>query len=133
MSLDALRNAATVLALAALLAGCDSSDRAGVYGVVTRADGAPLAGARVTAKSKDGKFVRGITDVEGKYQLGVAEYGDGVPPGEYQVTVHEDRGDSDDRTPRTLPEKYENPDESGLTLNVTAGGATEFNIKLEAL
>jgi hypothetical protein len=116
-----------------LAAGCGQSNRAGVYGKVTRQDGSPLVGARVTAKSDDGRFARGVSDQEGRYQLGVAEYGDGLPPGDYHVTVHEDRGDGDDRTPRTIPEKYEDPAQSGLTLSVKPGDSTEFNITVESL
>ena len=116
----------------ALLA-CGHTDRATVYGRVTRQDDSPLAGARVMAKSADGQFARGVTDADGRYELGVAEYGDGVPPGDYHVSIHEDRGDRRDRIPRTVPEKYENPEQSGLGVKVSAGETSELNIMIEPL
>lgn len=122
------------LLLASLLvvaAGCGGSDRAAVQGRITRHDGTPLAGATVTARSDEtGKWAKGVTDADGKYELGVVNAGDGIPPGDYYVTVVEDRGDQG-QLPATIPAKY-GKSTSGLTLTLSAGDAKEFNVTLDA-
>jgi len=116
------------------LAGCSGSDRGGVVGTVTRSDGAPLVGARVTARSDvTGKWATGITDDAGRFELGAAEAGDGIPPGEYYVKINEDRGSWDNPRPRTIAAKYEDPKQSGLKVAVEAGKQASLELKLESL
>jgi hypothetical protein len=113
-------------------AGCQGNDRAKVSGKLLRQDGTPLAGARVIATSGSaGKSAYGTTDQQGKFELGVAQEGDGVPPGKYEVTIVEDRGDPDNRRPASIAAKYRDPATSGLTLDVQAGETAELNLTLE--
>ncbi len=87
----------------------------------------------ITARSSEtGKWARGTTDADGRFVLGTAEVGDGIPPGDYYVTIAEDRGEMDQR-PRTIPEKYERSTASGLQLTVLAGENTTLDAKLDAL
>ncbi len=87
----------------------------------------------VTARSNEtGKWASGTTDAEGRFELGVAQVEHGIPPGDYYVTIAEDRGEMDQR-PRTVPEKYERPTASGLQLTAKAGENTTLDIKLDAL
>ena len=112
--------------------GCGNPERATVSGTLLRKDGTPLAGARVIARSNEtGKAGYGQTDGHGRFELGVAEESDGIPPGDYYVVIVEDRGDEHNRRPPTIAAKYRNPSTSGLALTVKAGENAELNATLE--
>jgi hypothetical protein len=115
-----------------LSAGCGGSDRATVTGKLMRQDGSALAGARVIATSSEsGKSAYGATDEQGRFELGVAEQGDGIPPGDYQVVIVEDRGDPDNRRMASIAAKYQGAATSGLRLIVAAGEKAELNATLD--
>ncbi|MBI1311746.1 hypothetical protein GC176_10680 [bacterium] len=142
------------------IAGCGGS-KAGrettyeVSGKVTLA-GAPLEGATVSFFPSEGqRSAMGLTDGEGQYVLTTYEYGDGAMPGKYKITIrkaipkkpgtsntHEAyaSGQVDmskmhkgevEAEPSALPERYQNPDESGFQADVTAGGENHFDLPLE--
>ena len=114
------------------IAGCGSSDRANVTGTLLRKDGTPLVGARVIARSPEtGESAYGITDSEGRFELGAAAESGGIPPGGYEVLIVEDRGDPDHRKPLSIAAKYRDPSASGLKVNVTAGEQAELNLTLD--
>jgi hypothetical protein len=113
--------------------GCQSSDRVIVSGRITRRDGSPVVGSRVTFRSPStGKWASGVTDGDGRYELGTTREGEGIPPGEYVVAVAENRGDWDRPKPRTIQGKYENLQTSGLSCTVDASGRAKFDFELEA-
>lgn len=113
-------------------AGCASSDRVSVTGRVTRRDGSPVAGSRVTFRSPaTGAWASGVTDNDGYYELGMDQRGDGIPPGEYTVAVAEDRGDWDNPKPATIHAKYASAKTSGLSIAVEAEGDQTYDIELE--
>jgi hypothetical protein len=115
------------------MAGCGDSDRASVTGTLLRKDGAPLVGARVIARSpQTGESSYGITDAEGKFELGASADSRGVSPGDYELLIVEDRGDPDHRKPRSIAAKYRNSSTSGLSVNVKAGEQAEVNFTLDA-
>lgn len=116
----------------AVSVGCNRSDRCSVSGTLLHADGTPLVGARVIARSGDGKYAYGMTDSVGLFKLGIDKPGDGVPPGEYQLSISEDRGDADNRRRPTIAEKYENAKTSGLSINAEAGGSENREFKLDS-
>ena len=112
--------------------GCSKSDRIGVQGRVTRKDGTPLVAAKIAVRSPEsGKSAIGFTDSDGRYQLGTAAVGDGLLPGEYYLTVFEDRGPVEKMRPRTINAKYEAPHLSGLQLSVQPGEPTNYDIVLD--
>jgi len=112
--------------------GC-GSDRAEVSGRVTRADGSPLVGARVIARSDaTGKSANGVTNGDGRYVLSTVEPGDGVPAGDYKASVIEFRGTGDNMRPASIPTKYGNPDESGLTFAVAGGEEKVFDVVVDS-
>jgi hypothetical protein len=122
---------ACVLAIIALAAGCQHSERVNVDGRVVRHDGTPLKHATVIARSDEtGKWARGTTDSDGYYELGTASAGDGIPPGVYRVTIMEGEDDLR-RSPPTVPAKYVNPTSSKLELTVAKGKRITFDIKLD--
>jgi len=120
-----------LLGMAALLAGCQSSDKVSVSGRVVRHDGTPLKGATVIARSDEtSKWAKGITDTDGHYELGAAVAGDGIPPGIYHVTIMENLGFSGLNKP-TVPAKYVSPNTSKLQLTVPKGKKFVFDITLD--
>lgn len=82
-----------IVLLATLVAGCGSSPDSNrletkpVMGVV-KFKGQPVSGATVTflAKNKTPGST-GQTDAEGRFVMTTYEHGDGVVPGEYDVTI----------------------------------------------
>ena len=130
----AFRFAPFTLAIAILICncGCSDGDRANVTGRVVRTDGAPLVGATVIARSDEtGKSVTGVTDANGSFQLGGAEPGDGVLPGEYGVIVMEYRGRPDNMKPPSIADKYADPASSGLMFSVQSGEDKVFDIAVD--
>jgi hypothetical protein len=121
-----------MLFLLAVFTGCGGADKAAVSGTLLHQDGTPVIGARVLARSNEtGKSAYGQTNASGYYELGGSEPGDGIPPGEYYVTIVEDLGDEDNRRPPTISNKYRNPATSGLSLTVMAGEHVVLDAKLD--
>jgi hypothetical protein len=113
--------------------GCGgASDRAYVTGTILHRDGSPMVGATVAANGDEtGRSARGQTNGDGRYELGTAKIGDGIPAGNYHVSIVEDLGDRDHRNPPTLAGKYRNPATSGLELSVKSGEHKVFDAKLD--
>lgn len=137
-----------LLSLVALtLTGCGSgSDTIPVTGTVTL-DGKPLEGASVNfSPAEAGTPARAVTDASGKFELTTNEPKDGALPGSYNVGVTKMDKDSVDSTaapdgsaeegmmlsgpgagrvaprPKSLiPDKYTNPNKSGITVEVKEG------------
>jgi hypothetical protein len=131
-----LRVPRTCAAFGALLLalGCGGGDRAEVSGKVTRADGSPLVGARVIARSDaTGKSANGVTDNDGHYVLSMVEPGDGVPAGDYKASIIEFRGTGDNMRPASISLKYGNPDESGLAFAISGGEEKVFDVVVDPL
>lgn len=111
--------------------GCNG-DVAHVSGRVSRSDDAPLVGARVVARSDaTGRSVEGLTDADGSYALTTVEIPNGMPAGEYKVTILESRGRADSMRPATIASKYGNGDQSGLAFAVTEGEKKVFDIVVD--
>lgn len=137
--------------------GCGSDDGrpplARVSGTVTY-KGKPLAGAAIVfLPEKQGiRSALSVTDEQGRYKLWTYEKGDGAPVGNHQVTVAL-RGPPEkaalhpsvkgknlgeayyEQVAATgkplIPEKYFNPDTSGLTANVVKGKDNVVDFDLE--
>jgi hypothetical protein len=93
----------------------------------------PLVGARVVARSgESGKSVYGTTDSEGRFTLRSDGADDGIPPGSYDISVLEDRGDPDSRSRPTIAAKYRDPTTSGLKVEVGVGESKEAIFTLDA-
>ena len=126
------------LAMLAVLPACSNAIKTeGVTGVVTY-NGEPLADATVKFLPTDGTGSQsyGKTNEKGEYKLqtilGAADAG--TTPGEYKVTVDcvetyetgvtfEENGEEKNETKvrSVIPEKYNNPETSGLTATVNPG------------
>jgi len=71
----------------------------------------------------------GPIGADGKFKMGTTQAGDGVPPGNYQVTVMgTSTGDYTSRV-RVIDEKYESQEKSGLKFTVESK-PNEYKLKL---
>ena len=135
------------------VAGCgDSGPRAVIEKVVPVSgtltyQGKPLEQYRVTFMPTDGRRAAvGITDVAGKFVLGTNDVGDGAPAGKHKVAIvwappasagtpgQEAIVDDTSKLPKPkvkIPEKYGNPDTSGLEQEVPARGIKDVKIDLQ--
>jgi hypothetical protein len=112
--------------------GCGDSDRTAVVGRVTRRDGSPVVGARIAFRSPaTGQTAIGFTDDDGRYTLGTSRAAEGVLPGEYEVTVSEDRGPIMNPRPRTIHPGYEAAQTSPLKFTVEPGGEMTYDFALQ--
>lgn len=136
----------------------DRQPTAPASGVVTHR-GEPVEGATVTfIPATNPVPAYGITDAEGRFQLTTYEQDDGAIIGEHYVTVNKTTGatppsgpastgnndpeDFDNYVPPSLgvtpppvvkhlvPERYSQPETSGLTAKVTSDGPNSFTFDL---
>ncbi len=119
-------------ALGAIPLGCGSSgpEMASVHGKVTY-NGQPVPKGTVSFQStapEGGRNATGMINPDGTYTLQTENPGDGAQLGEYRVAISARDDAILDYIPkkpvppkRLVPEKYENPDTSGLTATVKSG------------
>lgn len=131
------------MALPVLLAGCGGSDgpeMAKVTGKVTY-QGKPLTKGTISFVSTDPSRsnANSVIGPDGSYSLQTTNPGDGAVVGDYKIVVSDvdpnslntpAPGEPVKKQERLIPEKYENPDASGLTRKVVSGSNT-FDIALE--
>ena len=130
-----------------LLSGCggpDLPDTFRVIGTITH-HGQPVAGYAVLFNpTKGGRPARGETDDEGKFTLSTFDFGDGAISGDHNVAIsfitdykylpgEEPEGESQvvQKPSVTIPDKYGDPEMSGLKLTVEETGKNNFDIILE--
>lgn len=135
------------------LAGCANSESGGRHPPVAKAGGTvlyqgqPVAGAEVTFNNAEANSTgTAKTDAAGRFQLSTFGSSDGVVPGHQLVAIR--RVDVIDKTPPgvdvsaggtavppeyrwIVPQKYSNAATSGLTADVKAGAANDFNFDLK--
>lgn len=125
------------------LSGCGSegtADTEPVTGTVTY-NGAPVADASVTFTPEKGRPATGITDAAGKFTLTTFAKDDGAVPGKHKVAVAPNASQIAPMpgTPEAaaaaagkppFPARYSNPEQSGLTAEVKAGGDNDFTFPL---
>ena len=113
----------------AAVAGCSHSNATAPPEVVRASGtlayrGQPVVDAQLTFWSDDlSEPAFALTDVRGEFRCMTNDTGDGMPPGEYVVTVSSSRGG--------IPDKYANVDSSPLHVTVDGEAATEFALVLE--
>ncbi|MBR6387870.1 MAG: carboxypeptidase regulatory-like domain-containing protein [Thermoguttaceae bacterium] len=114
--------------------------------VVQYDDGTPVAEATVALRNPDANAGRtwnltGVTDAQGKVALKTDGQWDGAPAGTYQVMVTKEVSELDQGTEpgasvivksvtRFVDQKYNNPNTSGITVEVKEGGEAEHVIKV---
>lgn len=131
------------MVLPALVIGCGGSggpEMATVTGKVTY-QGKPLTKGTISFISTDPSRsnANSVIGPDGSYSLQTTNPGDGAVVGDYKVIVSDvdpnslntaAPGEPVKKQERLIPEKYENPDSSGLTRKVESGRNT-FDIALE--
>jgi len=144
----------TVCSLVVLFtAGCGGySQRAHIENVVPAAgtltyQGKPLEGYQVTLLPTDGRRpATGITDAAGKFTLGTNNVGDGAPPGTHRVAIvwspprpagemgQETINDNPATLPKPkirIPERYNDPEKSGITQDIPKRGSRDIKFDLQ--
>jgi hypothetical protein len=96
-------------------------------GRVTISNGAPLSGARLIfhangTSSNEMNYLSAATDKDGYYSAGSVANGEGIPPGEYAVSVIESVGNQDHPLPSKINIKYSQAKKSGLQVTVPTEG-----------
>lgn len=127
--------------LLGMLPGCgptsDHPATAPVRGKVTYR-GRPVPKGMITFVSDNGEAASAMIEPEGSYVLGTFGPADGAVHGRHKVGIIADDGDPSllpgapgYRTPKVLvPKKYNNPETSGLSADVTKDGrAIDFDLK----
>jgi hypothetical protein len=136
----------------ALLGGCNDYSQTAhiekvvpVSGTVTF-QGRPLEGYRVVFMPTDGRRpASGVTDSAGKFTLGTNTADDGAPPGASKVSFawspptlgepgQEIIADTPDKMPKPkvkIPDRYTNPETSGITHDVPARGQNDVKFELQ--
>lgn len=132
-----------VLAILFLFAGCGSGPETGLVTGVVTLNNKPLENASVSFFPSDGRASGAKTNSEGKYELIFTRDQKGAIVGGHRVTISREdfvatdytaeQGDIDeeDKEIEKVPEKYGNPETSGLTAEV-ASGENEFNFDLKS-
>ena len=161
MSRSGWLGAALVFAAVCVL-GCGGGTGEGpatvpVTGTVTL-DGTPVEGATVSFSPEDkaNRAATGLTDSDGRFELGTIQPGDGAMPGSYKVAISKTSGaaagppaSQEEAMKRAqeqmasgglgrrpapvkdeLPAIYKNAQTSKLTATVTQDGDNEFEFKL---
>ena len=115
------------------LGGCLNSDQVTIAPVVgqVKIDGQPVVNAVIAFEDPATGFAAmGKIETDGKYVLR-SQYGNGIPPGEYRVTVSPppSRDDQDREIPPVpgatkIPPKFQQGATSGMTANVEDGENT---------
>jgi hypothetical protein len=105
----------------------------------------PLAGYRVTFMPDDGRRPAvGMTDADGKFKLGTNDAGDGAVVGTHNVAFvwvppltgepgQETINDNPASLPKPkvkIPDKYSDPEKSGITQEVPARGVSDLKFDL---
>ena len=141
-----------VLCLAASVSGCGDGrpSMVPVSGSITL-NGEPLAGATIGFQPQDiegfSRASNATSDGQGKFTVGTFGKDDGMPEGKYLVTVakteamgelpdgyNEEEPEANERPVKmqsVVPLMYSNPEESGLTVEVTSDGMQPDTIALE--
>jgi hypothetical protein len=147
-------HACTPFAIIVLALGCSSKDpnrleTVPVTGTVTY-NGKPVDGAIVTFLArKENIPATGMTDAEGRFSLTTYEDGDGAVIGDHDVSVNKTIGsastavsideDPEHYTPgitpppvvkHLVPERYSQPDTSGLKVTVAKGVKNDVELAL---
>jgi len=108
-------------------------DTSPVQGTVTL-EGKPLVGAEIRFISADGWTALGQVERDGTYRLMTFQPDDGAVPGTYRVVVQSPqvKGPTGDVTLMTIPERYADPETSGLRATVNAGfNSIDFNLEVD--
>jgi len=116
-----------------LTVGCGPGNKMKVSGTVTFSDdGSPLTAGTVVLESETTRVMGELND-KGYFALGELVDGDGIPFGNYRVTIAGAREQLPSGFPGAyyIDPKYEQPNTSGLTFEAKKGGPKTFDIQVD--
>ncbi len=130
-----LKLSVALMALPLLGCGADTETLSNVEGQVLL-DGKPLTTGTVVTQPATGPAARGEIGSDGRFVLVTRDAGDGAVPGLHRVGVVAFES-SDPQNPESpskalVPQKYNNPLNSGLTINVKAGETNDVTLPLSS-
>jgi hypothetical protein len=135
MRWDRLSRLALLLVIPFWMAACGGSDKVDTVpakGEVTY-KGQPLGKGQIQLLPDNGPAAVGLIE-NGKFVLGTNADGDGAPPGKYRVTVFsykEIKNRFGETTSKSvIPNRYANPDTSGLVVEIPEGGNEAIKVEL---
>jgi len=134
------RLGAPLIVAAVLQTGCTGAATpvGAVSGKVTL-DGKPLSEGEINFMTPTG-FGASASIQNGVYTLARSQFGQGIPPGDYLVAIGPvikmgadplAKTSDTQSSPDAIPDKYRNPETSGLTAKVVEG-TTNIDFKLES-
>jgi hypothetical protein len=117
-----------------LITACGNATTYKVTGSVLY-EGKPAVGAQVTFLPANGDksiMPNGVVKEDGTFELTTFALNDGIPAGDYQVTIYWERkkpgtrtgGDDDDTGIQMAPRRYLKPDTSGFSARITSSTTT---------
>jgi len=134
------------LILGGFLVGCSNDSTGDIVPTspaagVAKFQGKPLEYYQIQFIPEQGRPAAGITDENGKFTLGTNDVGDGAPSGKHRVAVTyvgpplpPDYGVTNfDPVPPPkfkIPTKFNDPNKSGIMVEVPEDGKTDFLIEL---
>ncbi len=132
--------AAGVILVAALIIGCEKSDRLRTYpvsGTVTFPNGSPIGLSSIFFESREHSITAtGVVEEDGTFALGTYEEADGAVAGKHIVAItpmppEDFDPDANRRVPPPIDPSYKHPDRSGLEFEVTEEGPNHFEIQVK--
>ena len=132
--------AAWVILVAAMIFGCNKSDRIRTYpvsGTVTFPYGSPIGLSSILFESREHAIpAKGVVEEDGTFTLGTYEEDDGAGAGKHIVSItpmpSEDFDpDASRRVRPSIDPSYMHPDSSGLEFEVTEEGPNHFEIQVK--
>jgi hypothetical protein len=95
--------------------------------------GKPLEKGQVQFLPTEGPAAVGSIE-DGKFVLGTNNAGNGAPPGKYRVTVFSYKTIQNkfgETSKSMIPNRYTNPDSSGIVQDIPEGGNNKIDIQLK--
>lgn len=121
------------------LSGCGRGDRLSTYpatGQVSYPDGRPLEGGTIIFESVEQTVTaRGAIDIDGGFELGTYESGDGAVAGRHRVAISPpsqmDVDPDEGEVPALVHPRFTHPETSELEFTVSADGPNRFEVEVE--
>jgi len=108
------------------VAGCGGQGLVKTGGMVKFEDGSPVTGGGIAFETSTYQAA-GAIHSDGSYTLSSLKPGDGLPPGEYKVTVNWSESSDSGKTTYYVDPLFGDPKTTTLSAEVTKGGKSQFD------
>ena len=128
-----------IVLIVVALSGCGRGGGLPTYpatGQVSYPDGRPLEGGTIIFESVEHTVTaRGAIDIDGGFELGTYESGDGAVAGSHRVAISPpsqmDVDPDEGEVPALVHSRFTHPDTSALEFTVSADGPNRFEVTVE--